>query len=519
MELLTSYSDGLSTLTQNEDHLDDDNFGELVFCRICREGLHDIDVDFDVNGQGANMQEDVGAGEVGGGNLVDSVSPSGQGQSQSADDFYQTQILDPHASQEPSSLHEPLHADLRNHPYEANPLLAPCECAGSMAFVHYLCVEQWRCRSNHPAAKNGLNCETCKAKYTLPPPPSRPEANAEDDWMDAMPQHVLNALRHPHTLWQIGSAAVRIKWMRPLIPVLTSPIVSLYCRARRTLKKRGVSRRRWACSLCRRRARWKCVRCLRSYYCSRQCQNVSWHVIHKHVCYKPSRFWQSVIVYGIAFIYLFPGVISAPIIYDLGFSFLWLSFFVSGIIGGGIATATKRELGRDIRGRPLEAAVIALTLWLFMKCWGLILAFFGETNACAGTIGYDYIPFFNKSEYNLGLFASLVYKILILPGEKAIDTANNLSVAFTTPYIQKWICTPDRRDDSSICLGLAQRVNPNFLMDTEDRRCLADLNTIGYCWLLAIFIHLLGIYWKYSDGRRIVVPARVLIGRPRLHMD
>jgi hypothetical protein len=203
-----------------------------------------------------------------------------------------------------------------HHPTAENPLLAPCDCTGTMAFVHYLCIEQWRCRSRHPGARNGLNCETCGAEYTLPPPPSRPASRydvanggpgglglnnnvmADDDWLDAMPPHVLAALRRPHPAWQLGAAVVRRRWLRPIVPIIVSPIVALYCRARRTLKKRGVSRRRWACSLCRRRARWKCVRCLRSYYCSRQCQNVSWHIVHKHVCYKPVRFWCSVVVYA-----------------------------------------------------------------------------------------------------------------------------------------------------------------------------------------------------------------------------
>ena len=29
-----------------------------------------------------------------------------------------------------------------NNTYVQNPLLAPCECAGSMAFVHYLCIDR-----------------------------------------------------------------------------------------------------------------------------------------------------------------------------------------------------------------------------------------------------------------------------------------------------------------------------------------------------------------------------------------
>jgi hypothetical protein len=234
-----------------------------------------------------------------------------------------------------SSSQTPLSRHLANlppivlhHPTAENPLLAPCDCTGTMAFVHYLCVEQWRCRSRHPGARDGLNCETCGAEYTLPPPLSRPASRydvadggppgmgpnnnnnnnvmADDDWLDAMPPHVLAALRRPHPAWQLGAAVVRRRWLRPVVPVLVSPLVALYCRARRTLKKRGVSRRRWACSLCRRRARWKCVRCLRSYYCSRQCQNVSWHIVHKHVCYKPVRFWWSVAVYTVLILMAVP---------------------------------------------------------------------------------------------------------------------------------------------------------------------------------------------------------------------
>ena len=136
---------------------------------------------------------------------------------------------------------------------------------------------------------------------------------AEDDWLDAMPPHVLAALRRPHPAWQLGAAMVRRRWLRPIVPVIVSPLVALYCKARRTLKKRGVSRRRWACSLCRRRARWKCVRCLRSYYCSRQCQNVSWHVVHKHVCYKPVRFWWSVAVYSGGILLTVPKLIEVRI--------------------------------------------------------------------------------------------------------------------------------------------------------------------------------------------------------------
>lgn len=394
MKLLPSYDDGLNTNNNNQNNSGsaDGNeilvsleTGEPVFCRICREGLHDVNTDYmettapppsqqqqslrlanNVNNTNTNAGDDdadEGSRER---NVADTSvaaaaaavvvatsttaatttttastrndSEEGRSAAVVAGERRRSSLL---SSSERCTLvpisSEPGDSDAednnnihippitRFHPSADNPLLAPCKCTGSMAFVHYLCVEQWRCRSRHPGAKNGLNCETCGSEYTLPPPPSRPNRNpaggveggmmvGDDDWLDAMPPHVLAALRRPHPWWQLGAAVVRRRWLRPIVPVLASPIVALYCKARRTLKKRGVSRRRWACSLCRRRARWKCVRCLRSYYCSRQCQNVSWHIVHKHVCYKPARFWSSVVVYTLGTLMFVPGIIKVSVI-------------------------------------------------------------------------------------------------------------------------------------------------------------------------------------------------------------
>ena len=306
-----------------------------VFCRICREGLHDVNYDEPIsnNNKPTNSSGDLSDSETGTtSNEPSAVTSRNEAAARSSvmsnDDSVDTvatstlQRNDPPVQQcipctSPSSSSLKLPPLVLHHPTVDNPLIAPCKCTGSMAFVHYLCIEQWRCRSRHPDAKDGLNCETCKSPYTLPPPPSRPSRNnvlgevmGEDEWIEAMPPHVLAALRRPHPWWQIGAAAVRRRWLRPFVPVLISPLVALYCKARRTLKKRGVSRRRWACSLCRRRARWKCVRCLRSYYCSRQCQNVSWHIVHKHVCYKPGRFWWSVVVYALGILVAVPGILK-----------------------------------------------------------------------------------------------------------------------------------------------------------------------------------------------------------------
>jgi len=367
MKLLSLYDDGISPPVAMAPLPT-----ESVICRICREGLHD-DADEELpaaEGEEAHIRAtNAGAFNVDLGDAHRGVDPAPDVQGP----------IFPHPVM-----------NLNNEAAQ-NPMLAPCECAGSMAFVHYLCIEQWRCRSRHPNARNGLNCETCGSAYALPPPTHR-DASVDvpqnrEDWLEAMPPHVLEAMRNPHIWWQISYAMVQRRWLRPVAPVLMSPIVALYCRARRLLKKRGVARRRWACSLCRRRARWKCVRCLRSYYCSRQCQNVSWHIVHKHVCYKPSRFRWSVLVYSALAVLLFPGILQDPFMYELGFLSVPLAFIISGFVGGAAAALTKKVTGVDTRGRLLEFAVLVATVCLSILFWGLIRGFFGDPQACYGVLG------------------------------------------------------------------------------------------------------------------------------------
>lgn len=408
-----------------------------------------------------------------------------------------------------------------------------------MKFVHYLCIEQWRNRSNHPAARGGLNCETCHSEYTLPPPPQRRVADGPngpggmgggepgDDWLEAMPPHVINALRRPHLGWQIGAAIVRQRRLRPLAPIFVSPIVALYCRARRTLKKKGVSRRRWACSLCRRRARWKCVRCLRSYYCSRQCQNVSWHIVHKHVCYKPSRFYWSVAVYGMGFIWFVPGVLTYPLIYDSGVTMLWTSFLVMGTLGGGIATLLKKKFGLDIRGRMLEAIVVLLTLWLANVGWGLVWAFFGE-GECRGVrdqlsnlmhfkglgLVKKVIPtfaFLPKVPLVLETLAPIFVRSLILRPSKVALQMMDRTLLKTSPIVTQWICSLE--DDvttgtnaatrTASCLEMTGKANADFLTPQfHGESCSSDLNIVASFWTMAALTVLGGALFKRRDNRR-----------------
>ena len=567
---------------------DADTGGEPVFCRICREGLHDVNYDLDAasggneGGEVRRASSDFQAGIVvppppprpGTGQLDvlagarhNPPDPPGELATQQA----QQPIVPPSAEVAAAAAAATrASAIVAHHPSAENPLLAPCLCTGSMAFVHYLCVEQWRCRSRHPAAKGGLNCETCGGAYTLPPPPTRPAAGAGDnaDWLEAMPAHVLAALRRPHPWWQIGTAIVRRRWLRPFAPIIMSPIVALYCRARRMLKKRGVSRRRWACSLCRRRARWKCVRCLRSYYCSRQCQNVSWHIVHKHLCYKPARFWWSFVVYSAAIVLAFPRILRDPVIYDLGLSCLLGSFVVMGVIGGSIATALKRGAGVDIRGRTLELAVVILTLWMAAITWGLVWGFFGETSKCWGafsaistllaegdgadTAGSGQFPGSSVASDTIDndVVIRFWYALLFRPGKILVRGLDN-AVARSGPLFTRYLCStgitntvedgvlegsgqeaPVPASTEATCLRLARNADPQFYLSYGGDKCASDIHTVTSVLLFAGAIMAVGTVIKRRERQRrnaALMAARAAAGGravarherqgPRPHQD
>lgn len=596
MRLLAVYDDGLGAGEMNglneEDGAKDGteaslDQGEPVFCRICREGLHDVNYDLETvappppdpgtsRRRGRDGNEERGGGapaEVDAGTVpplpfsANAGATATREQPPPPSDSSQSSLAQGTDGNEAAS------SLIVHHPTAENPLLAPCSCTGSMAFVHYLCIEQWRCRSRHPAAKNGLRCETCGADYTLPPPPSRPAssrgggnaaafgannpggAGGDDEWLDAMPAHVLAALRRPHPWWQLGAAAVRRRWLRPFVPVFVSPLVALYCRARRTLKKRGVSRRRWACSLCRRRARWKCVRCLRSYYCSRQCQNVSWHIVHKHVCYKPARFWWSVVVYSAALVVAVPGVLKDPLVYDLMLSFLPVNFMVMGILGGGIATVSKRFAAVDIRGRVLEMIVVLLTLWLTAVTWGLVRGFFGDASQCwgvlsvlpkgipdwasvsetvaeaDGTMGETLVsstdetsPLEGGSDVDAPLFrfvVSFAVDVLLRSTRTWFVIWDDLA-SKTGYFANRWICTPNDEGSSDWatvgCFPSVRRINPDFYLSGEDgESCVADMKLIGSLWALANVFLIVGAADRHRRGRR--QRGRHAVNERRPHQD
>ena len=507
MQLMAIYDDGLSPPVTSAP-LPSEN----VFCRICREGLHDDADEQQPSPTAENEAENTNLNRMQSGQ---SMSPQGSsenvGGSNEGDDNPDEEADDDIVGEGNMDLQEPQpsapntlskgpvtpHPVYHRNAHAAeNPMLAPCECSGSMAFVHYLCVEQWRCRSRHPEAQNGLNCETCGRPYALPPPSARPAVlqSENEDWLEAMPPHVMQALREPHIWWQIGAAIVRRRWLRPVAPVLMSPMVALYCRARRLLKKKGVARRRWACSLCRRRARWKCVRCLRSYYCSRQCQNVSWHIVHKHVCYKPSRWGWSVVVYGAATLLAFPGILRDPLMYDLGLGFIPASFYVMGILGGGIATVSKKMFGIDLRGRAFELVVILMTVWLVLITWGLVLGFFGDSSKCHGAFGNTSVSLEDSPTYML----HPLRRVLLQPAQSWFLMWDKIG-SNSGYWLRKAMCKSHQEG----CFEHLPHANADFFFEEHGgEKCASDLALVSNLFLSAGVVALTQSLWKRRERQR-----------------
>lgn len=497
MKLMAVYDDGLAPPVASAPLP-----SEPVFCRICREGLHD---DADDEQPSPAMEND-------------DENPSGRpspSQNYMQEEEYEMEPVAAEPGTGPLSK-GPLLPHPTFHPNQhaaENPMLAPCECSGSMAFVHYLCVEQWRCRSRHPEARQGLQCETCFKPYALPPPSARP-ANVmqmdNEDWLEAMPPHVMAALRQPHFWWQVGAAVVRRRWLRPVAPVLMSPVVALYCRARRLLKKKGVARRRWACSLCRRRARWKCVRCLRSYYCSRQCQNVSWHIVHKHVCYKPSRWAWSVVLYGLATLFLFPGILRDPLMYDLGLGFVPVSFYIMAILGGSVATTLKKGAGIDLRGRTFEVLVLFLTSWLVFVCWGLVSAFFGDPSSCHGVMGSISVTRDDSSFKLLNILRSFLLKPAtswFLMWDQLADNSG--------AWLRRGLCM----DQAEGCFEHLHKANSDFFFEENGGgRCASDMTMVSWLYGSAAIAAAGNHFWKRRERQRRAArrPGR---GEPHPHQD
>jgi hypothetical protein len=216
--------------------------------------------------------------------------------------------------------------------------------------------------------------------------------------------------------------------------------------------------------------------------------------------------------------------------YDLGLSFLWLSFVVSGVIGGGIATILKKQFGIDIRGRGLEGMVVIMTLWLASVCWGLVWAFFGNTEECKGSFSLIFQPdtpstpnsFHDGIQSYQAVVVSLTRSLILEPAKKSLVRIDNLFLKLG-PVFTKWIChsgnytSYGESDHEKYCFELTRKANPEFLMTTDNSKCSSDISTVATIWTFAIGLQLISYAMRRVERFRRAV---LLAGRhPRPHQD
>ena len=66
---------------------------------------------------------------------------------------------------------------------EDDPLVSPCACKGSLEFVHASCLDKWR---RVMPRRRQATCETCRTRYTCPPPPGVPRKHPTRDMAAAI---------------------------------------------------------------------------------------------------------------------------------------------------------------------------------------------------------------------------------------------------------------------------------------------------------------------------------------------
>jgi len=261
-------------------------------------------------------------------------------------------------------------------------------------------------------------------------------------------------------------------------------------------------------------------------------------------------------------VWCIPGILEYPLLYDLGFAFLWLSFTAVGIIGGGIATTLKKCGGLDIRGRVLEVIVVAWTFLLAGLVWGLVWGFFLGADHCWGVmdrIGWNdafssssfippsspresaqhYLPPWLEStvsyfmisvqnepsaalmtdeNHSLGLILTVIRSVILRPGKMAIQLMDNFMLKLD-PRIARFLCVSKdyylsdssfSPNNNNFCLAISKTANPNFFLSSESKglQCASDMKLSACIFLVSVFVALFGYFWR-SDWAWLFGRGRV----------
>lgn len=213
-----------------------------------------------------------------------------------------------------------------------------------------------------------------------------------------------------------------------------------------------------------------------------------------------------------------PNLKNFPI-YDAMVTLLPVNFITLGIIGGGIASALKRLLGIDIRGRILEIIVVALTLFLTGMTSGLVRAYFGDSSQCWGVLASS----FERAPPDGPFYFSIMNTVLLAMPLRQIQLWY-LKWDFILSKLgfisRRFLCfpTPDGNTDYSAigCSPATRSINPQFYLEET---CSADMTVVIAVWSASLSV--LGIAMLYRQMRAAqrnnAAPAGR--GRRRPHQD
>jgi len=214
-------------------------------------------------------------------------------------------------------------------------------------------------------------------------------------------------------------------------------------------------------------------------------------------------------VYGFATLYLFPGILRDPLMYDLGLGFVPVSFYVMAILGGGVATVLKKSAGLDLRGRTFEVIVILLTLWLVFVSWGLVSAFFGDSTSCRGVFGsYRF-----SQDSNTSYLLAALRRFVLQPAASWFQMWDNLALN-SGRWLRKTLCTQQEEG----CFEHLHKANADFFFEEFDgENCASDLILVSRLFISAAFVASGSHIWKRRERQRRA--ARRPVREPRPHQE
>jgi hypothetical protein len=176
------------------------------------------------------------------------------------------------------------------------------------------------------------------------------------------------------------------------------------------------------------------------------------------------------------------------------------------ILGGGIATALKKSVGLDLRGRAFEVGVILLTLGLVVVSWGLLGAFFGDSSRCYGVLGSQQ----PSEEDQLFQFLQRIQKSILEPAKNWFLMWDRFALS-SGAWPRKILCMPGQELG---CYEHSHKANSDFLFDEiNGGRCSMDMILVSSLLQGAALVAAGNHYWKRRERQRRA--AR----RPRRHQD